>query len=485
MGSSVYYAGIAEYVVRASKSYGRGSHGHGYHKNSSKGDRHFHRVSVAAKNSSSSYVPSAQTKNNSSSLSSLVNSGSPLSLDDTWRPPSSMSNSNSSPPPVILVASSSSHSSLGIPLTSSSMNSLHSGTGNGLNSHSFDSSYNHHSNNISQNLNSVSSPGLSSMAFELTSTVNSFGGYMEPRSSAYSRSSQSTTATSSYGAFPPSLPNMEEEMLLFSAKGSKQNASSSSSPFSSLCASFPFPGEYRDSDISLSCSTPSFYAVFRPSTLSSLPTVVLSMPFQTQGSSGGEVQCFRDDDVIFPEQPLEKTNTLVESVFRTKMQVAYSPWALQMMDSFSVPETVPSKENVGGGNGGKGPRNGDGGGDDGNGDEGEGEEGEDFLLPGLTLAFAALQIGYCVTTWLKEDGLDPDFTRTALSLLGLLTVSLIRMSCQGGVDAYIIGLSASVGVMIWAAERSVSQRKATPGGIMALFGAAMSFIFTAALYECA
>lgn len=293
------------------------------------------------------------------------------------------------------------------------------------------------------------------------------------RSSPAARNCQN--ATTSYGGFSHACP-VKEEPCHFSAKSSKRSVPAPSSSHAANCKFYePCPP-----------SSPSLYAVFRPS-LPSLPTLVVSMPLHTPHIQPSKVVSFRDDDVGFPDVPSEKASYFGDAAFRTKMQVAYSPWALQMVASFSVPETVPSKENLGGGNDGKGPRNGDGGGNDGNGDEeGEGEgEGEDLLLPGLTLAFAALHLGYFVTTWLKEEGVDPHFTRTALSLLGLLAISLVRMSCQGGVDAYIIGLSASVGVMIWAAERSVSQRKATPGGIMAAFGAAMSFIFTAALYECA
>jgi hypothetical protein len=78
------------------------------------------------------------------------------------------------------------------------------------------------------------------------------------------------------------------------------------------------------------------------------------------------------------------------------------------------------------------PNNGKGGdGGDGNGGGGGGDDdGEDhiFLLPILTLAFAAFHVGYCIAVWVKDDSLDFEFFRTALALFGLLTISALRLN---------------------------------------------------------
>lgn len=73
------------------------------------------------------------------------------------------------------------------------------------------------------------------------------------------------------------------------------------------------------------------------------------------------------------------------------------------------------------------------GGDDGGGDGGGGggdDDGEDhiFLLPVLTLAFAAFHLGYCIAIWVKDESLDFDFFRTGLGLFALLAVAALRLN---------------------------------------------------------
>jgi hypothetical protein len=105
------------------------------------------------------------------------------------------------------------------------------------------------------------------------------------------------------------------------------------------------------------------------------------------------------------------------------------------------------------------------------------------LLPVLTLAFAAFHLGYCIAIWVKDDNLDFEFFRTGLGLFGLLAVAAMRLNARTGIDAYILGLGASVGVMVWTGERCLVKREGSPAGIVALFAASMALMFTAALYH--
>lgn len=192
------------------------------------------------------------------------------------------------------------------------------------------------------------------------------------------------------------------------------------------------------------------------------------------------VVCYRDDDAPLPEYLVEKNWSDMSA--RTSLEIRYSPWAVEMMNGYGKKNEKEIKETTGGPpNNGKGGDGGDGNGGGGGGDD----DGEDhiFLLPILTLAFAAFHVGYCIAVWVKDDSLDFEFFRTALALFGLLTISALRLNARTGIDAYILGLGASVGVMVWTGERCLVKREGSPAGVVALFAACMAVMFTAALYH--
>eukprot|EP00850_Spirogloea_muscicola_P012527 SM000081S22661 [mRNA] locus=s81:340739:341364:- [translate_table: standard] len=56
------------------------------------------------------------------------------------------------------------------------------------------------------------------------------------------------------------------------------------------------------------------------------------------------------------------------------------------------------------------------------------------------------------------------------------------MSSRTGIDAYILGLGASIGVMLWTGERFCGKREVCPAGILTTLAGGMSFIFMAAVY---
>lgn len=101
----------------------------------------------------------------------------------------------------------------------------------------------------------------------------------------------------------------------------------------------------------------------------------------------------------------------------------------------------------------------------------------------MTIAFAAFHLGYCIAVWIKDEALDLEFFRTGVGLFCLLAVAALRLNNQTGVDAYILGLGASVGVMLWTGERCLVKKEGIPAGIVTLFAAAMAVMFTVALYD--
>eukprot|EP00246_Nothoceros_aenigmaticus_P012206 TRINITY_DN3666_c0_g1_i1.p1 TRINITY_DN3666_c0_g1~~TRINITY_DN3666_c0_g1_i1.p1 ORF type:complete len:267 (-),score=50.19 TRINITY_DN3666_c0_g1_i1:107-907(-) len=193
------------------------------------------------------------------------------------------------------------------------------------------------------------------------------------------------------------------------------------------------------------------------------------------------VICFRDDDSPFPDHLLDKDYS--DLSVRASLEIRYSPWAVEFMSGAAKMGSGKMKESTGGPSGGGKNGDGDGGGDGGGG--GGDDDGEDhiFLLPVLTLAFAAFHLGYCIAIWVKDDQLDFNFFKTGLGLFGLLTIAALRLNARTGIDAYILGLGASVGVMVWTGERCLVKREGNPAGIVALFAASMSVMFTAALYH--
>eukprot|EP01018_Ginkgo_biloba_P029987 Gb_34044 [translate_table: standard] len=193
------------------------------------------------------------------------------------------------------------------------------------------------------------------------------------------------------------------------------------------------------------------------------------------------VVCFRDDDCPFPDNPLERDAGSLS--LRTNSEIRYSPWATSMLNGLGKIGNPKIRESTGGPTGG-GKGDDDGGGGDGGGGGGDDEgEGHIFLLPLLTLAFAAFHMGYCIAVWVKDENLDNEFLRTGFGLFCLLVLSAIRLNNRTGIDAYILGLGASVGVMVWTGERCFVKREGNPSGIVALFAASMAVMFTAALYH--
>ncbi|KAJ7526533.1 hypothetical protein O6H91_16G013400 [Diphasiastrum complanatum] len=189
------------------------------------------------------------------------------------------------------------------------------------------------------------------------------------------------------------------------------------------------------------------------------------------------IVCFREDDLPVPEHPVQRDTG--DSGVRTSLEVQYSPWAISMMNGFGKAYVNKTKESTGG------PPGGNKGGDDGDGDGGGDDDEDDriFLLPLLTLAFAAFHLGYCIAIWVKDESLDSESFRTGLGLFCLLGMAAIRLKSGAGLDAYVLGLGASLGVMFWTGERYVVKREGSLAGIVALLAASMAATFTASLYD--
>ncbi|MCO5593628.1 hypothetical protein L7F22_047643 [Adiantum nelumboides] len=159
------------------------------------------------------------------------------------------------------------------------------------------------------------------------------------------------------------------------------------------------------------------------------------------------ISCFCDDDPLIPEHLFDKEGGTF--TFRTKLEIRYSPWAVSMMDGFGKADKRTPKQFTGGPTGGGNGGNDDDGGDGGGGGGDDGGNARPDILPLLTIAFAAFHLGYCIAVWVKDETLDIGFFRTGICLFLLLAVAAIRMNNQSGLDAYILGLGASVGVMFW------------------------------------
>ncbi|CAN6466665.1 unnamed protein product [Victoria cruziana] len=197
------------------------------------------------------------------------------------------------------------------------------------------------------------------------------------------------------------------------------------------------------------------------------------------------IVCFREDD----ESPLSDDPFPADAgilVPRALSGLKYGPWAVGMVRGLGRPPLKPSTGGPGGGGADDGRGGGGGGGGD---DEGDGcgdddAGGEDaYLLPMLTVALASVHLGYCVGVWARDEALDVRFLRTGVGLFCLLLVSALRLKCQSGLDAYILGLGASAGVMIWTGERCFVKKESTSAGFVSLLAASMSLIFSAALYN--
>lgn len=217
-----------------------------------------------------------------------------------------------------------------------------------------------------------------------------------------------------------------------------------------------------------------------PTTLEDVLFVPNSEKGLPSAASCPSISCFCEDDPLIPEHLFDKGGTFA---FRTKLEIRYSPWAVSMMDGFGKVDKRMTKEFTGGPTGGGNGGNDDDGGDGGGGGGDDGGNARPDILPLLTIAFAAFHLGYCVAVWMKDEALDIGFLRTGICLFLLLAVAAVRMNNQSGLDAYILGLGASIGVMLWTGERCLSKKEGSPSGIVSLLAASMAVIFSAALFE--
>ncbi|KAH7423187.1 hypothetical protein KP509_12G042800 [Ceratopteris richardii] len=191
------------------------------------------------------------------------------------------------------------------------------------------------------------------------------------------------------------------------------------------------------------------------------------------------ISCFRDDDPFLTEHFFNRDR--YARTIGKKLEITYSPWAMSMMNGYRIPFRIPIKESTGGPTGG-GRGNGDGDGDGGGGGDDEGEEEQLWLLPSLTIAFAVLHLGYCLAIWKDEDS-DLDFIWTGMGLFCLLILSAVRLNNQTGIDAYFLGLGASIGVMLWTGERCLLRKECSTAGLVSFFGAAMATLFSLSLHN--
>ncbi|EFJ25374.1 hypothetical protein SELMODRAFT_442173 [Selaginella moellendorffii] len=196
------------------------------------------------------------------------------------------------------------------------------------------------------------------------------------------------------------------------------------------------------------------------------------------------IVCFRDDDSALPPELLDRD--LRDFGVRTNLQMRYSPWAVDMINGMGTCDKKTLKKSSGGPCGGGRGRgdDGDGGGDGGG--EGDDEGGEYvFLLPVLTLAFAAFHLGYCIAVWVKDDSLDAGFFRTGLGLFCLLALAAIRLNSSYLVLSVKRLLFSTVLSLFLCldGERCLVKKEGSPAGIVALFAASMAVMFTAALYH--
>ncbi|MCO5552012.1 hypothetical protein L7F22_005520 [Adiantum nelumboides] len=193
------------------------------------------------------------------------------------------------------------------------------------------------------------------------------------------------------------------------------------------------------------------------------------------------ISCFCDDDPFVTEHFFNKDGRTL--TLRTKLEIMYSPWAMSMLNGYQIPVRKSFKELTGGPTGGGRGGDGDGGGDGGGGGGDEGKEEQVWLLPFLTIAFAAFHLGYCIAIWMKDGSFDFEFVRTGIGLFCLLALAAIRLNNRTGIDAYLLGLGASVGVMLWTGERCLMKKEGSPAGIVSFFAAAMAALFSTAIHE--
>eukprot|EP00897_Mesotaenium_endlicherianum_P006725 jgi/Mesen1/6080/ME000031S05349 len=167
---------------------------------------------------------------------------------------------------------------------------------------------------------------------------------------------------------------------------------------------------------------------------------------------------------------------------RTRLELAYSPWAVSMMESGTKTKMKLDQGGpTGGGRSGGGDGDGDGGGGGGGGGGEDGGSHEIFLLPYLTLAYAAVNMAYCIVTLVEDEAFDLDFFKVGTSLTCLLVLCAFRLSRSTGELGYLLGLGSSLAIMLWTADRCYSKRDVKSSGVVSVLSAGMSFIFMAAL----
>ncbi|GAQ87600.1 hypothetical protein KFL_003640020 [Klebsormidium nitens] len=208
----------------------------------------------------------------------------------------------------------------------------------------------------------------------------------------------------------------------------------------------------------------------------------------TSGSRGSLTpRAFLEDDQPFPATVTQRD--MAELSLRARLESKYSSQlGAGIISTFGRHDLLQRKrdlkENFGGSPPGGGKNNGRGRGDGGGGGGGGGEgQTAIYLLPVLTLVFAAVFLGYAVAVGLKEEGMNMDFLRTSAGLFGLLALAAFRVNNQTGIDAFILGLGASTAVMVWTGERFVVRKEIAPAGIVTILAASMAVIFTGALYH--
>eukprot|EP00252_Welwitschia_mirabilis_P024823 TRINITY_DN7512_c0_g2_i3.p1 TRINITY_DN7512_c0_g2~~TRINITY_DN7512_c0_g2_i3.p1 ORF type:complete len:256 (-),score=42.36 TRINITY_DN7512_c0_g2_i3:109-876(-) len=190
---------------------------------------------------------------------------------------------------------------------------------------------------------------------------------------------------------------------------------------------------------------------------------------------------FREEDDDFPCAERRWDIDVKNGNFKSHYAgIRFGPWAESMLERDEKGLKRRDNESTGGPSGGGNDKDDDDGGGGGGDDDSEDHL---FMLPFLTLAFAAFHLGYCIAVWIKHDKLDSEFLRTGFGLFCLLVIAAIRLNRHAGIDAYILGLGSSVGVMVWAGERWIIKKETNPAAILALSAASIGVMFTIAIYH--
>jgi hypothetical protein len=143
-------------------------------------------------------------------------------------------------------------------------------------------------------------------------------------------------------------------------------------------------------------------------------------------------RAFLEDDQPYPATVTQRD--MAELSLRARLETRYSSQlGAGAIGTFGhhnlLQRRKDVKESFGGSPPGGGKNNGRGRGDGGGGGGGGGEgQTAIYLLPVLTLVFAAVFLGYAVAVGLKEEGMNMDFLRTSAGLFGLLALAAFRVN---------------------------------------------------------